>query len=140
MSFMLLNRDEEEFIILMGKKNESRSDKENGKLKREDIASELNITLEQLNTIIRNLWEWNGTIFLACEGKTLLPLSRSLQFAREIRASREVAKNPDHHARLWMWAKRNRLLAPLIFVVEVAGPPIGLIGGILGVIALIRGC
>ncbi|MCK4625385.1 MAG: hypothetical protein KAV00_08755 [Phycisphaerae bacterium] len=133
---MRYTHDEEEFIILLAHHYEQ----DGLPLEQDKIIEALKITKERYDKIIRTLYNM-GVFDMTEEGEgkpgQVIPSQYSVEDAREIQ---ECRKNLTRHARLWGWAKNNRVLAPLIFVVEVAGPPIGLIGGILGVIALVRGC
>ena len=60
------------------------------------------------------------------------------QLALEIQARGQI--KPDRYARTMAWVKSHPVLGRLLAIVHVAGPIIGLVGGILGLCAWIRGC
>jgi len=68
----------------------------------------------------------------------LLPLGACVEVARDIEVQRH--RQADRVRQFVDWARANPVLAPMIVAVQVGGPTIGLIGGILGVLAFMRSC
>ena len=78
---------------------------------------------------VRPLMEWE--LQLTPEGLTELD---------KLEEAARADSHPDRVAGFITWARGSRAGAAVIIFVQVAGPIIGLVGGILGVIALARGC
>ena len=131
---MHLNQDEEKFILLLGRAYEDGVD-----ISKEELPEKLGISKERCETIVRTLWGrgyFEETV--GESGEFISPRQLSLDLARQIRKRHARPKNwVDRYEVL---AKSHPWIAVVIVIVKAAGPLVGLIGGVLGIMAFCRSC
>ncbi len=141
---MILNATERKLAVCLGKLHEE--PREDGVLicsdrlqKMAEIPSDKKFN--QALTVLSN----KGLLTLNFDASAFSPEPLALDVAREIEAQEQEAAKPQDRVRnLMAKARSHRVIAPFVFVAELLGPPVGLIGGILGIVAIVimivQGC
>ncbi len=130
---LTLQDDEKEFFLLLARMFE---DKPRESIHHTQISDALEITPKRVDAILNRFI--NRGFFDNCGGY-FSATQKTIDLAREIQHLKEQApKSPDHVDQLVSWAKSKPVIAFLIVAAQVLGPIIGLVGGVLGILAFWR--
>lgn len=130
-----LERLEEEFVLLLAEQYEKHG---SSAFTEADIQSRLRIDEGQLQILFHRL---AGNDLFQATSTSVHARPDAVDWARDIRAARAASgEPPDRVGGFDAWARRNRIMAGVIIVFKYGGPIVGMIGGILGIVALVRSC
>jgi hypothetical protein len=132
----ILNRNEQTLVLLLA----DRLEQDNSDwISSDDVAQQTGISEPAVRRIFGRIYDKNLGV-LTQDGTKVHGTATCIDVAREIRRRRaQRPAPPDWVARLERWAKSKRGVAVIIVFVKVAGPIVGLVGGLLGCLAYLRG-
>ncbi len=134
---MLWEKDEEEVVLFLAEPMERGN---YSMVSLQDVAAKTGIAESRLHVILGRLYDGTPRLcMLTPNADQVRGEEACIREARAIKARRSrPPAPPDWVVKIEGWATSHPCIALGIVVVKVAGPIVGLVGGILGCIALAR--
>ena len=128
-----MTEQEIEYIFFL----EEQYKKDNQAIPAEEIKNRCSMTEDEYSSLI-DILERHNCIVRVWNDKKVSLQPEILRLARKLRQKKEV--KPNLVTRFEHYLSRNRIGASFIITLKYGGPLIVLIGGILGIMALVKSC